>query len=123
MFADCISAVAGDIVITGYSQESERQALEASTASFGGEILCDAQSHEASMPCAQRTQAFAHSIDGDADAYIPDAIIVPGSSHFDFRIVMHAKSLSFGFRSIHLQAACPAESLVVSCPYPIYNLL
>ena len=122
MFADCISAVAEDIVISGYSQASERQAREASTASFGGEILCDAQSHEASMPCAQRTQAFAHSIDGDADAYIPDAIIVPGSSHFDFHIVMHEKSF-FGFRSNHLQAACPAEFLVVSCPYPNYNLL
>ena len=86
-------------------------------------VYAGVQRISAPMPCAQRTQAFAHSIDGDADAYIPDAIIVPGSSHFDFRIVMHAKSLSFGFRSIHLQAACPAESLVVSCPYPIYNLL
>ena len=36
-------------------------------------------SHEASMPCSQGTQGFAHSIDGDAVAHNPDAIIVPGS--------------------------------------------
>ena len=185
MFADCISAVAEDIFIAGYSQASERQAREASTPSFGGEVpqstpvfLDDQQifheasmscapksqafarcrdgdavsskefhlssakqystpcaqstpvfagdqqiSQEASMSCPQRPQAFAHSIDGDADAYIPDAIIVPGSSHFDFHIVMHEKPFFFGFRSNHLQAACPAEFLVVSCPYPNYNLL
>ena len=36
-------------------------------------------SHEVSMPCSQGTQGFAHSIDGDAVAHNPDAIIVPGS--------------------------------------------
>ena len=79
-------------------------------------------SHEASMSCPQRPQAFAHSIDGDADAYIPDAIIVPGSSHFDFHIVMHVKFF-MRFRSNHLQATCLAQFLVVSCRYPNYNCL
>ena len=59
MFAACISAVAEDIVISGYSQQSERQALEASTASFGGEVLCDAQTSRAlsvwNSTCASAT--------------------------------------------------------------------
>ena len=75
------------------------------------------------MPCSQGTQGFAHSIDGDAVAHNPDAIIIPGSLNFHFLIVSHAKSFSFGFENIHLQAAFPAESLVVSCSYPIYKFL
>ena len=43
VFADCIAGDAEAIVISGYSQASEQQAREASTATFGGEVLCDPQ--------------------------------------------------------------------------------
>ena len=100
MFADCISAVAEDIVISGYSQASEQQARAASTATFGGEVLCDPQPSRASSVCN-----------------IPDAIIIPGSSQFDFHIVMHELSF-FGLLRNHLQATC----LVFCCELPISQL-
>ncbi len=52
-------------------------------------------SHMVSMPCAQSTQGFAQSIDGDVGAYMPDALIAPGSSHFDFHILIDQKVFFF----------------------------
>ena len=100
VFADCISDDAEAIVISGYSQASEQQAREASTATFGGEVLCDPQPSRASSVCN-----------------IPDAIIIPGSSQFDFHIVMHELSF-FGLLRNHLQATC----LVFCCELPISQL-
>ena len=41
VFDDCIDGDAEAIVVSGYSQASEQQSREASTAIFGGEFLCD----------------------------------------------------------------------------------
>ena len=67
MFADCISAVAEDIVISGYSQASEQQAREASTATFGGEVLCDPQPSRASSVC---NSTFASAIGEETRVWI-----------------------------------------------------
>ena len=49
--AHCIDGDADAIVISGYSHASEQQARQASTATFGGEVLCDPQPSRASSLC------------------------------------------------------------------------
>ena len=60
--AHCIDGDADAIVISGYPHASEQQARQASTATYGGEVLCDLQPFRASSVC---NSAFA-SVTGEA---------------------------------------------------------
>ena len=87
-FAHSIDGDADAIVISGYSHASEQQARKASTVKFGGDVLCDPRPPRSSTVCN-----------------IPGATIIPGSSQFDFHIVMHELAF-FGLLRNHLQATC-----------------